>query len=113
MKHPFLALLAAAAFSLSAQAQTSPKGPTMGWSSWNTYLTNINETLIKKQATDITEFDEALVSRAVWPTMAGVISTSTMASRVDEIAKRDSCLSTRAASPTASSPWSTSSIIKV
>ena len=51
MKHPFLALLAAAAFSLSAQAQTSPKGPTMGWSSWNTYLTNINETLIKKQAT--------------------------------------------------------------
>ena len=51
MKHPFLALLAAAAFSLSVQAQTSPKGPTMGWSSWNTYLTNINETLIKKQAT--------------------------------------------------------------
>lgn len=50
MKHPFFVLLAAA-FTLSVQAQTSPKGPTMGWSSWNTYYTNISETLIKKQAT--------------------------------------------------------------
>lgn len=51
MKHHFFALFAVAAFSLSAQAQTTPKGPTMGWSSWNTYYTNISETLIKKQAT--------------------------------------------------------------
>ena len=50
MKHPFFVLLAAA-FTLSVQAQTSPKGPTMGWSSWNTYYTNISEALIKKQAT--------------------------------------------------------------
>jgi len=34
----------------AAQAQTSPKGPTMGWSSWNTYYCNISESLIKQQA---------------------------------------------------------------
>ena len=35
--------------SLSAQTADN-EGPTMGWSSWNTYGLNINETLIKQQA---------------------------------------------------------------
>lgn len=35
--------------SLSAQTADN-EGPTMGWSSWNTYGVNINETLIKQQA---------------------------------------------------------------
>lgn len=39
--------LAAALLSSVAAAQN---GPTMGWSSWNTYGVNINETLIKRQA---------------------------------------------------------------
>jgi alpha-galactosidase len=36
---------------LSAFAQTADnETPTMGWSSWNTYGLNINESLIKQQA---------------------------------------------------------------
>ena len=49
----FLAILSQfTLFPLMVQAQTSDdnEGPTMGWSSWNTYGVNINESLIKKQA---------------------------------------------------------------
>ena len=49
MKRSIL-LAGAALCGLMATAQTSPKGPTMGWSSWNTYYVNINENIIKKQA---------------------------------------------------------------
>ncbi len=35
---------------LVATAAMAQEGPTMGWSSWNTYGVNINEALIKKQA---------------------------------------------------------------
>ena len=35
-----------------------PLGPTMGWSSWNTYGVNINEALIKRQA-------DAMVSKGL------------------------------------------------
>ena len=35
---------------ISSMAQTTPYGPTMGWSSWNTYGINISEKLIKTQA---------------------------------------------------------------
>ena len=34
------------------------EGPTMGWSSWNTYGVNINEQLIKRQA-------DAMVSKGL------------------------------------------------
>ncbi len=37
----------------SAAAVQAQNGPTMGWSSWNTYGVNINESLIKRQATAI------------------------------------------------------------
>ena len=39
--------LVMSAFSMSSIAQ---EGPTMGWSSWNTYRVNISDTLIKRQA---------------------------------------------------------------
>ena len=35
---------------VAAMAQTTPYGPTMGWSSWNTYGINITEKLIRIQA---------------------------------------------------------------
>ena len=44
-----------ASLSLGATAQD---GPTMGWSSWNTYGVNINESLIKRQA-------DAMVSKGL------------------------------------------------
>jgi hypothetical protein len=46
MKKQILAAILAS-LSLSTMAQD---GPTMGWSSWNTYGVNINESLIKSQA---------------------------------------------------------------
>ena len=46
MKKQILAAILAS-LSLGTMAQD---GPTMGWSSWNTYGVNINETLIKSQA---------------------------------------------------------------
>ena len=54
MKKVLLAVMATA-FALNAAAQqkgaTSPKGgPTMGWSSWNTFAVNISEDIIKGQA---------------------------------------------------------------
>lgn len=36
--------------SFQSQAQTTQDGPTMGWSSWNTFGINISETTIKAQA---------------------------------------------------------------
>ena len=50
MKLKLFSALALALLTQGAQAQTSPKGPTMGWSSWNTYYCNISESLIKNQA---------------------------------------------------------------
>ena len=58
MKRTYLTLallIGAANFQLStgsvrAQEAVYDEGPTMGWSSWNTYGVNINETLIRKQA---------------------------------------------------------------
>ena len=60
MKQTFSALYALSIFllsAISADAQTiqSVEPPIMGWSSWNTYRININESLIKRQA-------EAMVS---------------------------------------------------
>ncbi|MDO4993895.1 MAG: alpha-galactosidase [Bacteroidales bacterium] len=43
----FIFLLSATMLSLMANAQ---EGPTMGWSSWNTFALNISEDLIKEQA---------------------------------------------------------------
>ena len=43
---------------LAAMAMTAQNGPTMGWSSWNTYGVNINESLIKRQA-------DAMVSKGL------------------------------------------------
>jgi len=37
-------------FCFSLSSVTAQNGPTMGWSSWNTYGVNINENLIKQQA---------------------------------------------------------------
>ena len=37
-------------FVLSATAQTKDEGPTMSWSSWNTYRVNISDSLIMQQA---------------------------------------------------------------
>lgn len=60
MKQTFSALYALSIFllsAISADAQTIQpvEPPIMGWSSWNTYRININESLIKRQA-------EAMVS---------------------------------------------------
>ncbi len=52
MKRALLSLIVLST-TLAASAQTAPtftEGPTMGWSSWNTYGVNINETLIRRQA---------------------------------------------------------------
>ena len=49
----YVAVLLQCFFSLPLHAQTDAdthEGPTMGWSSWNTYGVNINEELILKQA---------------------------------------------------------------
>ena len=57
----FVAILSQLLFppSSSAQIPSSPaEGPTMGWSSWNTYGVNINEALIKQQA-------DAMVSKGL------------------------------------------------
>ena len=64
MKSLYLSALAVAFVSLlprSLAAQDVPAntdGPTMGWSSWNTYGVNINESLIKQQA-------QAMVSKGL------------------------------------------------
>jgi len=62
MKHPFslsnlaiatLTLFLSFFFSVTIAAQDVPEntdGPTMGWSSWNTYGVNINASLIRQQA---------------------------------------------------------------
>ena len=57
MKQTLTALLTALT-ALTAGAQTDDLGPTMGWSSWNTYYVNINESLIKRQA-------DAMVSKGL------------------------------------------------
>ncbi|MBO4592619.1 MAG: alpha-galactosidase [Bacteroidaceae bacterium] len=43
-------ILSVALIAVGAVAQTTKDGPTMGWSSWNTYGININENLIRVQA---------------------------------------------------------------
>ena len=48
----------AALLGLSPLALSAQNGPTMGWSSWNTYGVNINENLIKQQA-------DAMVSKGL------------------------------------------------
>ena len=53
IRHLALALFASAALTMQAQ-----NGPTMGWSSWNTYGVNINDALIRKQA-------DAMVSKGL------------------------------------------------
>jgi hypothetical protein len=53
MKKLFIALCLLVSSSVIAQ-----NGPTMGWSSWNTYGVNINEALIKRQA-------DAMVSKGL------------------------------------------------
>ena len=45
-----LLLSAMAAFAASSMAQTLHDGPTMGWSSWNTFASKINAPLIESQA---------------------------------------------------------------
>ena len=44
-RYAILFLLTTSSLTIAAQ-----EGPTMGWSSWNTYGVNINEELIKSQA---------------------------------------------------------------
>ncbi len=51
-------LLLIASFLLTILPLEAQEGPTMGWSSWNTYLVNINEGLIKSQA-------DAMVSKGL------------------------------------------------
>lgn len=46
IRNLLLSLISAPALVMSAQVDL----PTMGWSSWNTYLININDSLIKRQA---------------------------------------------------------------
>ena len=53
IRHLALTLLASTALTMQAQ-----NGPTMGWSSWNTYGVNINDALIRKQA-------DAMVSKGL------------------------------------------------
>ena len=51
MKHILLlACLALPAALFADDGQATSNGPTMGWSSWNTYGVNINEQLIRRQA---------------------------------------------------------------
>ena len=45
----FFLLLCLPLLSPTASAQDDAEGPTMGWSSWNTFGVNINETLIRQQ----------------------------------------------------------------
>ena len=45
-----LLLLSFLSLPVMAQETVYDEGPTMGWSSWNTYGLNINEDLIRKQA---------------------------------------------------------------
>ena len=47
-----------AAMAIIPISATAQNGPTMGWSSWNTYGVNINESLIKRQA-------DAMVSKGL------------------------------------------------
>lgn len=53
IRHLALTLLASTVLTMQAQ-----NGPTMGWSSWNTYGVNINDALIRKQA-------DAMVSKGL------------------------------------------------
>ena len=50
MRKTFFALIAALTFATHSGTVHAEGGPTMGWSSWNTYGVNINEQLIKSQA---------------------------------------------------------------
>ena len=45
-----VALPIAAADGTTTDKDTIDYGPTMGWSSWNTFELNISESIIKKQA---------------------------------------------------------------
>ena len=54
----FLTALSVLLLPFSSHSVTAQDGPTMGWSSWNTYGVNINENLIKQQA-------NAMVSRGL------------------------------------------------
>ena len=55
MNRKLLFIVVAFLFTTTLSAQD---GPTMGWSSWNTYGVNINENLIKRQA-------DAMVSKGL------------------------------------------------
>lgn len=50
MTHRLISLATAALCALTTSAATDDKTPTMGWSSWNTYRVNINDSLIMRQA---------------------------------------------------------------
>ncbi len=58
MKRIWLHLSFIICFSCFATQLAAQNGPTMGWSSWNTYGVNINESLIKRQA-------DAMVSKGL------------------------------------------------
>ena len=58
MKKHHLAVLSGALALLPFCPTSAQNGPTMGWSSWNTYGVNINENLIKRQA-------DAMVSKGL------------------------------------------------
>ena len=51
-------ILTAVMVALSLGSATAQNGPTMGWSSWNTYGVNINDALIRRQA-------DAMVSKGL------------------------------------------------
>ena len=48
MKRKLFTAVFGTCFALSMSAQV--EGPTMGWSSWNTFAVNISENIIKGQA---------------------------------------------------------------
>ena len=58
MKNLYFLLLSEALTLLLSAPMSAQNGPTMGWSSWNTYGVNINESLIKRQA-------DAMVSKGL------------------------------------------------
>ncbi|MBO4851585.1 MAG: alpha-galactosidase [Prevotella sp.] len=58
MKRTLLSLILTGGCLLTGGSAYAQNGPTMGWSSWNTYGVNINEQLIKRQA-------DAMVSKGL------------------------------------------------
>ena len=90
MNRKLLFIVVAFMFTTTLSAQD---GPTMGWSSWNTYGVNINENLIKRQA-------DAMVSKGLKDVGFDHINIDD-GYLADATRPTDTCLSTRLAFRTA------------